>query len=79
MMGYGYGMMGIGWFWMMFIPLILIGIIVYAAVRLANGKHRNYENKYDGTNHAMEILNQRFASGEINEEEYKRKKELLRK
>ncbi|MDK2809460.1 MAG: putative rane protein [Petroclostridium sp.] len=77
MMGYGYGMMG-GWMFMMIIPLLLIGIIVYAAVKLASGSQSNYAGKYGETNRAMEILNQRFANGEISEEEYKKKKDMLK-
>ncbi len=76
MMGYGYGcdFLGGGWFGMMLIPLFLIGIIVYAAVKLFHNS-----NVRDGreSNSPLEILNERFARGEIGEEEYKQKKVLL--
>jgi putative membrane protein len=78
MMGYGYGLMGLGWVWMMTIPIALLGLIIYAAVRLANGSSQRYDSKYQNSSQAMEILNQKFANGDINEEEYKRKKELLK-
>ncbi|MEZ0536844.1 SHOCT domain-containing protein [Caldicellulosiruptoraceae bacterium PP1] len=77
MMGYGYGMMAFGWI-LMLIPLALIGLIIYAAIRLANSGIRKNEEKYGETNRALELLNQKFANGEISEEEYKRKKDLLR-
>ena len=70
MMG-GYGMLsGFG----MFIPLLLIGFVIYVAFRLSNGSYsiRNREND------AIDILNQRFAKGEISEEEYMQKKKMLR-
>ncbi|GAA3653914.1 SHOCT domain-containing protein [Asaccharospora irregularis] len=70
MMG-GYGMMsGFG----MFIPLLLIGLVIYVAFRLSNGSYsiRNKENN------AIDILDQRFANGEISEEEYIQKKKMLR-
>ncbi len=74
MMGYGYGMMGgFG----MIIPLLLIGLIIYASIRLSQSNHQNYDN-YKGGNNAMEILNQRYANGEISEEEYAKKKKMLR-
>ena len=74
MMGYGYGMMGgFG----MIIPLLLIGLIIYAAIRLSQSNHQKYDN-YRGGNNALEILNQRYANGEISEEEYARKKKMLR-
>lgn len=74
MMGYGYGMMGgFG----MIIPLILVGLIIYAAVRLSQGGNKSNSNQR-GRDDALEILNQRFAKGEISEEEYAKKKKMLR-
>ncbi len=70
MMGYGYGM---SWFGMI-IPLLLIGVIIYAAVKLTQDNSR----KNDEGN-ALNILSERFARGEISEEEYMQKKQLLRK
>lgn len=70
MMGYGYGMLGgFG----MVIPLILIGLVVYAVVNFSQNNHRNYNNSRS-KNDAMDILNQRYANGEISEEEYMKKK-----
>lgn len=73
-MGYGYGMMGGFGF---IIPLILIGLIIYAVVRLLPGGNRNYSN-HRTENDALDILNQRYAKGEISEEEYVKKKKILR-
>lgn len=77
MMGSGYyGMMG-GWFGVILIPVIIIGVIVYAVMRLSkNNNNVRNERQYDNS---LEILNERFARGEINEEEYKRKKDMLMK
>ncbi|WHH60147.1 SHOCT domain-containing protein [Petroclostridium sp. X23] len=72
MMGWGYGMMG-GWFGML-IPLILIGVIVYAVIKLSGNSNVRNEREYDNS---LAILNERFARGEINEEEYNRKKAIL--
>ena len=72
-MGYGFGTMGL----FGLIPLILIGLIVYAVIKLTQGRqgdNYNIKEKID----ALEILNQRLANGEISEEEYSRKKEMLR-
>lgn len=74
MMGWGYGMMG-GWFGM-FIQFVLIVIIVYAVVRLSGHKHTGYGKSYDNS---LDILNERFARGEISEEEYERKKAIIMK
>jgi putative membrane protein len=74
MMGYGYGnnFMG-GWFGMI-IPLIIIVIVIFAIYKLLqNNNTKNIEPK----NNSLDILNERFARGEINEEEYNTKKNIL--
>lgn len=74
MIGYGCGILGGGWFGMMFIPLILTGIAIYAIFKLtSNGNVRSGRE----FNNSIDILNERFARGEISEEEYKQKKALL--
>ncbi len=74
MMGWGYGMMG-GWVGTV-LSVILIAIIIYAVIRLAGRGHMGNGNSYDNS---IQILNERFARGEINEEEYKRIKTLIMK
>ncbi len=61
--GWGYGM-GFGWI----IPVLFIFAIFYF---INNNSNSNKETPLD-------ILDKKYANGEINEEEYKRKKELLR-
>ena len=77
-MGYGYGPIGSG---MMggfgLIPLILIGVVIYAVIRLSQGSHRNYSSHRENGD-ALDILNQRYANGDISDEEYARKKKILR-
>jgi len=73
---YGYGAsgsFGIGWdlINMGFRLLILIGLIVLA-VKLYK-KHNNFNNS------TMRILDEKFANGEINEEEYLKRKTILSK
>lgn len=78
MMGYGYGPIGFG---MMggfgLIPLLLIGIIIYAVIKLSHNGNKYYNNRLNN-NDALDILNQRYANGEISDEEYSRKKKMLR-
>ena len=76
MMGYGYGynMMG-GWFGMMIIPIILIAVIIFLFYK----QGQNNSVKDIGTrDNALDILNERFARGEIDEEEYNNKKSILK-
>jgi putative membrane protein len=73
MMGYGYNMMG-GWFGMMIIPIILIGVVIYVVSKKEqNNKGKDLVFK----DNSLDILSERFARGEINEEEYNSKKNIL--
>jgi len=75
MMGYGYGMMGgFG----MFIPLLLIALIVYAVVKFTIGGNKNCDTVNRRNDDALDILKQRYARGEISEEEYMQKMKILR-
>ncbi|HEY5562350.1 MAG TPA: SHOCT domain-containing protein [Clostridiaceae bacterium] len=75
MMGYryGYNMMG-GGLGMIFISIIFIGIIVFIIYKVfPNNNIKDFEVR----DKSLDILNERFARGEINEEEYSLKKNLL--
>lgn len=67
----GFGMMGGG-----ILGLLLLGVAIYFIFRFANDRkyHGNYGHD-EGD--ALEILKERFAKGEITEEEYERKKKML--
>jgi len=66
-------MMG-GWFGMMIIPIILIGVVIYV---INNQGQKNNGKDIGFKDNSIDILNERFARGEINEEEYNTKKILL--
>ena len=77
MMGYGgyggYGMMGYGWGWLMMIGvviLVVLGIVVLFRYLQSSGKPTS---RTSGSN-ALDILNERYARGEISNEEYNRTK-----
>jgi putative membrane protein len=70
-------MMGQGWLLCLLLAII-IGLVIYVILKLAgSGSQHRYQEKRRDTDKAMEILNQKLASGEISEDEYKRKKDLL--
>lgn len=73
--GLGYGGIGGGPF-MMIIPIILIGIAAYMILKPFN--HPRYSDTRDNSE-ALNILMERYALGEISEEEYLNKKKLLRR
>ncbi|MBA5851545.1 SHOCT domain-containing protein [Clostridium sp. cel8] len=72
--GYGFGgpsSMGHSWIYLTigFRLLIFIGLIFFA-IKL----FKTYSNK---SNNAINILNEKFATGEISEEEYLKRKTIL--
>jgi putative membrane protein len=74
MMGYGYADNMMGGVFGMVIPIIIIAIVVFAIYKLLQNKN----NKNTGTrDNSLDIINERFARGEINEEEYNSKKNAL--
>lgn len=74
MMGYGYSMMG-GWSGMMIIPIILIAAVIYL---IFNQEERNKLKVFSNRDNSLIILNERFARGEISEDEYNRIKSTLK-
>jgi putative membrane protein len=85
MMGYGWS--GIGWIGailMGLVVLVVIALIVFLVVRLSHGSARSGMNHVvsqhpDSSAHALDILSERYAKGELNDEEYAKKKAELRK
>jgi putative membrane protein len=78
MMWNGYGMMGYGWFWPFHfvVPLVIIGLIVWAvfmAVRATGGlgDHRTPVGRFSP---GLDALDERYAKGEINRDEYLQKR-----
>ncbi|WMJ77783.1 MULTISPECIES: SHOCT domain-containing protein [unclassified Sedimentibacter] len=77
MMGYGYGMMGYGWGWFIMIGAVVLTVL--GIVALINYFQLSTKTNGRSNNNALNILNERYARGEITEEEYNQKKTQLRK
>jgi putative membrane protein len=68
----GMGMMGFGYLWMLFGFLVfagLLAVVVWAIVKFAASNRM--QAPVDGLS-ARRILDERYARGEINQEEYQR-------
>ncbi len=66
------GMIGQGWgLFMMVFWILIIGLVIYAVLLLVS---KTYENKQDP---ALNILKERFARGELDQDEFERKKAAL--
>ncbi|MEQ8198213.1 MAG: SHOCT domain-containing protein [Clostridiaceae bacterium] len=75
MMYWSYSMMA-GWFFMMVLPLIIFTVLIFIVVDIFIHKNRaSFSERYDTS---LEILKERLAKGEISEEEYKSKRNLIK-
>jgi len=74
--GYGYGM-GFGMLLWWVVIIIGIGLAIYGLISLFRGQSGKKEFVND--NRSLEILKERFAKGEISEEEYEQKKQIMLK
>ncbi len=70
-MEYGYGGFGVGLFMILFWILVIAGII--ALIRYFINSNQNTESSKS----ALDILNERYARGEIDKEEFDTKKKDL--
>ena len=74
MMGYGWGMGTAGWIFMGLFWVAVIGLVIWAVTALLPG------NRSDGAGRVespREILDRRFAQGDIDAEQYRRTREEL--
>ena len=71
MMNFGYG----GGMFMMFIFAIVIGLIIYFII--TNTKSNRYTGGFSET--SLDIIKERFAKGEITEEEFEKMKKALKR
>jgi putative membrane protein len=72
--GYGGGF-GINWFTPI-VTIIVLGLVIWAVVALL--RRGRIQPVSGGADAALEILNRRYAQGEVNKEEYEQKKKDLR-
>jgi len=67
-------MWGFGWLF----PLFMLFLIVVCVLFVMRGPWRHsYRSSADATSSALQILNERFAKGEIKKEEYEEKKAAI--
>jgi putative membrane protein len=69
--------MGVGWFFMLMFWAVLIALIVWAVTRLLPTSGTREADGRDRAETAQEILDRRFASGEISPEEYQKARDVL--
>ena len=72
MSGFGWGMKGFGWI----VGLVVVGVLVWAIVQVT--PRRGDAATASATRSAETILADRFARGEIDDDEYRRRLDALR-
>lgn len=71
----GWDMSGWGWVWMTVMMLLIVAATVWFAVVLVRG---GFTPKASGeTQDPVTILDQRFARGDIDEDQYRRRRQIL--
>ena len=70
-MMYGY------WGWGLMPMMMIICFVIIIAIVIFFARSSNTNGGYERNRKSIEILDEKFASGEISEEEYKRKKQVL--
>lgn len=71
----GWNMNGWGWAWMSVWMVIAVAAVVAIVIALGRGPHVGERGGKDVD--ALDVLRRRFASGEINEEEFERRRTHL--
>jgi len=74
---HGFGGMGFGMGWWWIIGIIIVAAIVWGIVRTTG--QNDYTNSAFNHKTALDILNERYARGEIDKDEYETKKKDLEK
>lgn len=76
--GMGWGWLGMILFWL--VPLLVVIVLVAAAIKyLTGGGSRSGPEPTAGRSDALAILEERYARGEIEREEYLRKREDIKR
>lgn len=65
---------GYGWLWMLLTWVVVIGVVVWVVTRVSA---RDGAQGRTGSRDARRILDERFARGEIDEDEYRRRRDEL--
>lgn len=78
MMGwYGHGGFGTSWMLMGAVWLLVLLALGWLVIRLVSGRHTEPVDPNGPTRSALELLDRRFALGEIDADTYRAQRELL--
>ena len=72
---------GLGWFGWLMMTLVMLAfwaLLSFGGIALYGSLRRGRTRQLDHENDAERLLDERFAGGEIDAEEYRQRRELLR-
>jgi len=73
--GMGWGGWGMGFGWL--VPLVVIGLIVWAVVAFARSRGEGLGGPGSGADRALALLKERYAGGELDVDTYRRMRKDL--
>ena len=76
MMGYGWDAGALGWLWMLGGLLVMVGFVVLI-VWAVNAVSRGSTNREPERSTALDILRERYARGEITQQEFEQARKTL--
>ena len=76
MMGYGFGGGAVGWFWMFGGVLVMVGVVVLI-VWAVSTVSRGATGREPERSTALDVLRERYARGEITQQEFEQAKKTL--
>ena len=74
MHNYDGNIFGMHFYWWLFFIIIIVGVLIYNNSSLNKNK---ISNKYSDKETAIDVLEKRFARGEISKEEFEERKAVL--
>jgi putative membrane protein len=77
MMGWGGGWGWGGWFAMGLMMLVFWGLIIIGVIAIIRSWRPGQHDAGGGRSDALRLLDERFARGEIDEEDYRKRRGLL--
>lgn len=72
--GSGWGMGFIG----LLLTILIVGGLIFIIYLVNHAKGRSYSSSSSSEDRSLEILKERYAQGEIDDEEYERRNRMLR-
>jgi putative membrane protein len=70
---------GFGWLWMTLIMVVFWGAVIWGFVYLARGRRDRSDRPRAGDKSAIDVLEERFARGDIDDKEFRDRRDTLLK